>query len=221
MAKPKASDVQEVPDWRRDATQDTGLIAILRASFGVVGNTGDLVIFVTTLVLGLIGVWGAAYYGEIASASDTARLIQQWATLGANIAVAILGFLIAGFSVFATVTRPELFRYMARYKAKGRPISEFKFVFYNFLYIFAHYIIFLTGSVSVAFLAAPRSPLWWLAEMSYTHYGYVIDIAAAMTGVMIASYALFSMLLLKSFLWNLYQTLVFAIFFKLPEGAED
>lgn len=221
MAKPKASDVQEVPDWRRDATQDTGLIAILRASFGVVGNIGDLAIFVATFALGLIGVLWGACSGALASAGDTARLVQQWAALGANIAVAILGFLIAGFSVFATVTRPELFRYMARYKAKGRPISEFKFVFYNFLYIFAHYIIFLTGSVAVAFLFEPHSPIWWLAETFYADHNKIVDIAAAMTGVIIASYAAFSMLLLKSFLWNLYQTLVFAIFFKPPEGAED
>lgn len=221
MAKRSASDVQEVPDWRKDATQDTSLLAILRASVGVVGNAGDLAIFAVTILLGFLGVLYAANYGDLAGAGETARLVQAWAALGANIAVAILGFLIAGFSVFATVTRPELFRFMAKYKAKGRPISEFKFVFYNFLYIFAHYIVFLTLCICVAFLEVPRSPVWWIAKIVYRDYPGAVDVAAAVSGVLVASYALFSMLLLKSFLWNLYQTLVFAIFFKPPEGMDD
>lgn len=220
----KSSGIVGIDNWRDDATSDTDFVKVIRASVGVVGNKGDFVLVVALCVLSAIGIAVAHCADVISHPREIAKMIGAWSTLSANMTVAILGFLIAGFSIFATMTRPSLFRFMARYKADGRSISDFKFVFYNFLYIFIHYLILLAVSVLTAIFFVPQSPIWFLAQIGYQRFPEFIQIASIAYGSFIVIYIVFALLLLKSFLWNLYQTLVFAIFVDPPittQGQQD
>lgn len=212
----KTPNIVGIKNWREDATSDTNFTKVLRSSFGVVGNRRDFLVVVILYILSLLCIIFSSHFGTLASPQNVAKMVGQWATLSANMSVAILGFLIAGFSIFATMTRPSLFRYMARYKSDGRSISDFKFVFYNFLYIFIHYLILLSISVLTSVLFTPNSPLWYLADIAYDIFPKFVSILTASYGAAIVVYMMFSLLLLKSFLWNLYQTLIFAIFVDPP-----
>jgi len=215
----KNAPIVKIDNWRDDATGDDSFAKVIRSSFGVVGNKTDLIVVAALFVIALVGIAFAQKEGLIAHPRDVAKMVGQWAVLSANVSVAILGFLIAGFSIFATMTRPSLFRFMARYKANGRSISDFKFVFYNFLYIFVHYLSVLAISIITSFMFVPQSPAWFFADRLYDVIPNAVQLSVVIYAAFFIVYVIFSLLLLKSFLWNLYQTLIFAIFFDPPTEA--
>lgn len=212
------ADIVPIPNWREDATSDENFSRVMASSFGVVGSKTDLAIVLALLVFGAIGVFIAQFGTHtVAQAAQTAKMLQQWTAYLGRIAVSILGFLIAGFAVFATITRPELFHILAKFRVHGRRISEFKFVFYNFIYIFGHYIIFLALCLVISIGFVTYSPIWFAGKFMYKYSVPLMNFSTAILAVIVASYAVYILLLLRSFLWNLYQTLLFAIFF--DEGA--
>lgn len=209
-------DIVIIPNWKEDATSDTSFYRVLKSSIGVVGNKKDQKFIIALLFVSTVSTFVFSYFGLLAHPKIVSQIMLSWSTLLANVSVAILGFLIAGFSIFATMTRPSLFRYMSRYKAEGRPISDFKFVFYNFLYIFVHYLILLSVSIFLSFMMVERSPVWLLFKSIYQTAPSIIDLITVFVAVLFCIYVLYCILLLKSFLWNLYQTLIFAIFVDPP-----
>ena len=207
------NEVIPIENWRNEAVSDEGFLSVIKGSIWTVGRKSDLIIFALLLSATAVGIYLAVMRsGQLDNPGLTARVVQQWAALGANIAVAILGFLIAGFSVFATVTRPELFRILAQFRQSNRRISEFKFVFYNFMYIFAHYIFYLSVCLFIAVLYVPQSPLWYIGQIAHRVQPNIINGWVAGGGALVVSYSAYCLLLLRSFLWNLYQAILFAIF---------
>jgi len=76
--------------------------------------------------------------------------LNSWAMLGVEFSSAILGFLIAGFTIFATMSNINMLRYMARTRYdKENGISWLKYYFTNFVDIFIYYIYFLIISLFV------------------------------------------------------------------------
>ncbi len=218
MAKGKEPPrIVPIPDWKIDAIKEKSFSSIILASVGVVGSKVDIALFASMLAVGTGGVVAARiHFEQLTMPWVTATIVQQWANFGAAFAVAILGFLIAGFSVFATVTRPTVFHLLAKFRQANRKISDFKFVFFNFLYVFAHYIAYLAACMAVVFAFTKQSPAWFAGYLLWKINPVAIDIATALFGVLIVSYSLFAILLLRSFLWNLYQGLLFAIFVDEP-----
>jgi hypothetical protein len=217
MAKIKTTTIIAIPDWKGEATNDKSLGSIVLSSIGVVGRKSDLALFAAMILFGIAGVVIARVkFEQLIVPGLTAAIVQQWASFGAAFSIAILGFLITGFSVFATVTRPGVFHVLAKFRQSNREISEFKFVFYNFLYVFSHYIIHLTACMIIVFSFTKASPVWYAGYLIWQSHPEIIDIAASISGVIVVSYSLFALLLLRSFLWNLYSGLLFAIFVEEP-----
>ncbi len=209
-SKPK---IEPIDGWRADATNDQNLLGVAKAAWGTVGNKSDIILSVAICVALLIGFAFAQHNDLVADAPVIAASLNSWAGLVSNVAVSILGFLIAGFSIFATMTKPSIFRLLAMYKSGGRSISEFKFVFYNFLYIFVHYMVLLAFGIFVVFSTTNQSPIWFIADKLDPNPVIDIDMIAGFFASAFVSYVFFCILLLKSFVWNLYQAIVFAIFF--------
>lgn len=209
----KPPGIVPIPDWKNEAIKEKGFGAIILSSLGTVGSKVDVALFALMLVSGTVGVVVARIeFDQLALPWLTATIVQQWANFAATFAATILGFLISGFSVFATVTRPSVFHLLAQFRQQDRKISEFKFVFYNFLYIFAHYIVYLSICMVAVFAFTRESPVWFAGHFIWQHTPILVDILTATLGVLIVSYSILSLLLLRSFLWNLYQGLLFAIF---------
>jgi hypothetical protein len=222
MAKHKERPgIDTVQNWREDATNEKGFGSIILSSIGVVGSKVDLATFVVVLVCGAVGVTIArTQFNQLVQPWQTAMIVQQWANFAATVAVAILGFLITGFSVFATMTRPSLFHLLAKIRQTNRNISEFKFVFYNFMYVFAGYIAYLSVCMFMVFAFTKQSPVWYAGYLIWKFHPVSLDIAVAFCGVLVVAFSLFAILLLKSFLWNLYQAMLFTIFVE-EAGAQE
>lgn len=206
-----------VEDFKKDIVREKNFRAIIIASFGVVGSKVDGIIWLVIQVVGIIGVLVAnKYLHNIARSADIVLLLHDWGLGGLTFSAAVLGFLIAGFAVFATVTRPSIFKAMARIKRKDRPISNFKFVFFNFLYIFVNYFIYLILSVLIYMGCGANSVITPLIDgLNFEQHWVALWLAFGC--VTFASYTFFVLLLLRGFMWNLYQGLLLAIF---DEGEE-
>lgn len=135
--------------------------------------------------------------------------IGRVADIGFVLATAILGFLIAGFSIFASTTPRELFKILAQLPHKNTQVSKLKFIFFIFLLVFIHYLVFLglcvaiklilplvTETISVFEISSGIrvSLIWWY---------FAIFLHAA-----VVAWLIYLIMLLKSFIWNIYQTVL-------------
>lgn len=78
----------------------------------------------------LVGVFCAAYLSWVRpGGSEAGALLKETLKLGISLVPSILGFLIAGFTVFVTVTKPGVFSAMAKKSSQkvGRAISNTTF----------------------------------------------------------------------------------------------
>ncbi|HGV1076234.1 TPA: hypothetical protein ACNBY7_000429 [Escherichia coli] len=68
--------------------------------------------------------------------------IRNWALIGFNFAVTTLGFLIAGFTIFATLSKPEMFLQMMSIQHKKTQMPTLKYNFMAFMKVFISFITF-------------------------------------------------------------------------------
>lgn len=205
--------IVQIANWKQDVFSEKTLSQVLRASIGVVGSPYDaaIAIFLTLVGVGL-GAMSTFYWQVTAAADEIARVVQVWSLVSASFAAAILGFLIAGFSIFATMTEKRLFHDLSKIKSNGRKISDFKFIFYNFLYVFIQYLIYLGISLVVCFMFVEGSPVWFAASLIPQSFEVEVKFAALTFAVTFGVYSLYALLLLRSFIWSMYQSLLVAIF---------
>ena len=205
--------IVHIPDWKKDVFSDKTLGRVLRASIGVVGSPYDAALAAAAMVFGMtIGTLSTFSWEFTASAGVIAAILQDWSIVAAGFAAAILGFLIAGFSIFATMTEKSLFHDLAQIKSNGRSISDFKFVFYNFLYVFIHYLFYMAMSLFVCFMFVPASPIWFAWSLVSDIDPYLARFCTLCFAIFFGSYSLYAVLLLRSFIWSMYQSLLIAIF---------
>jgi|GEM_PF-3520007 len=209
----KHSNIDIIDDPRQDLSQEKSFWEAIRASIGTVGNKADALFCVCIFVVAnTLLVW-ACLAGNLAHPAVIAEIISKWSLITVGYSASVFGFLIAGFSIFATLTKPELFHALARIKQKGRKISEFKFIFYNYLYIFALFLLYITTSLATYMLSQFGSPAWYFAKIIHQRNPELISFFSGFTLITLCSFTLYTILLLKSFLWTLYQTIITAIFY--------
>jgi hypothetical protein len=140
-----------------------------------------------------------------------------WANTGAALAGTILGFLIAGFAILCTVLRPQTMIALQRIPNKRYGQSELKLLFVLFVEVLVQYLTLLLISIvamliggkfgPAALLGAYLARIHWMIPFTLLHVCFV------------AWGALFVVVILtlKSFVYNLYSTLLLGI----ADAADD
>lgn len=146
---------------------------------------------------------------------DAVTFLRFVAGQGTSLSVGILGFLVAGFAIFASVTRAELFITLAKipYKRDGEKtgINRLQFVFFNFINVFTVYMSLLALCLVIVVLFSDRSPLLVLASNVLAPNPVAPILAVgSLTGILLLA-LITAILKLKSFVWNLYQTVLVTI----------
>lgn len=125
--------------------------------------------------------------------------------LGFDLTVQILGFLIGGFAIFATVSDHKLMIMLAKTPYKNG-ISVFKAIFFNFLSVFFIYVV--TLAVSFVLKIAPEA-------IPLVHPGlfgrYTSNIVALFNSIVASAMFIIvalCILRLKSFIWNIYTAFI-------------
>jgi hypothetical protein len=147
--------------------------------------------------------------------SALADRVRSWTDLGLGFAPSILGFLIAGFTVFATLTKPELFIAMAKHPKKGLGMSTLKYNFYTFMGVFIHFLTFFGLCLAIKFLAGQNGPISvFLGLLTGKYASAVPHIKRFIAGIGIVgvgTYFAFVTLLLKSFVYDIYHVTMTSI----------
>lgn len=199
-------------DWRDKITEEKSLLDVYWKARKVASSKGNRLIAGLTFLLLLTLFLTDKHFGlGLFSSEAMSKLIEQAGDIGFTLTTAILGFLIAGFSIFSSITKPEIFAALAKLDHKDSGLSRLQFIFFNFLLVFIHYLAFLAVSIAIKLflpffvevvslvetrLAVPHSVVWWAVEV-------LIAIALA--------WLVFLVMLLKSFIWNIYQAVLIVI----------
>lgn len=199
-------------DWRDKVTEEKSLLDVFwKARKVASAKSNRLVAALAFLVLLVFFFIDRHFDFALFSAQVMTRLIEQAGDVGFTLTTAILGFLIAGFSIFSSITKPEIFAALAKLDHRDSGLSNLQFIFFNFLLVFIHYLAFLAVSIAIkiflpvvveaaalveARLAVPHVVVWWVE-------------ATAIAAVL--AWLVFLVMLLKSFIWNIYQAVLIVI----------
>lgn len=199
-------------DWRDKVTEEKSLLDVFwKARKVASAKSNRLVAVLAFLVLLVLFFIDQHFEFSLFSADAMSRLIAQAGEVGFTLTTAILGFLIAGFSIFSSITKPEIFAALAKLDHKNSGLSRLQFIFFNFLLVFIHYLAFLAVSIAIKMflpvvveaaslievrLAVPHAVMWWVGA---TLIAFVL------------AWLVFLVMLLKSFIWNIYQAVLIVI----------
>jgi hypothetical protein len=139
------------------------------------------------------------------------ELFGMWATNGIAFAGTILGFLIAGFAVFCTLLRPSTLIALQKVRRPGEEHHELKLILLAFVGVFAQYIAFLMWCVVFSIIGGKNGPLDLLASSLGASYSRVAFLVTLATFVIWGAWWIVLILKLKSFIYNLYQSLLVGI----------
>jgi hypothetical protein len=200
-------------DWKKQVFRQKSLWAVYKLSRTALPKPifNSAVFWISAFVLSVVFVWSIGIGHEVYSLNEALALTRTVANSGFVLAVGILGFLIAGFSIFASVTKDELFITLAKIPYRDSGINRLQFVFFNFLNVFTVYIGLLAICLFSIILFSEQSPLIRLhTAVAYDDRQVGVPILFLFT-CSIVQWIVSAVLKLKSFIWNLYQTVLVTI----------
>ncbi|MET0012589.1 MAG: hypothetical protein ABW088_02940 [Sedimenticola sp.] len=149
---------------------------------------------------------------------DTIDVVRTYSDSGLSVSLSTLGFLLAGFTIFATVSQPSLSLRMAEITRKDSGLSYLKHNYFVFLRVFIFYLAFA---------------IFCLMVITFGHKGGLVPVLVSMTPypdlvkftVVKISYVVlftgyyFLIMQLKSFIFNIYHAVMTSLRWK-AEGYE-
>ncbi len=189
--------------------QDHSLWDVFRNSFSLAENKFDVIIkIIVALILGTIPF--ALYFAKTDLFPQANVALKDWANIGLTYTVGILGFLIAGFTIFFTITRIEVFVGLSKLCHKTKKMSQLQFVVYSFLRVFIFHLSLLLVSIAIlmskGFLQIIASNFLNLESVLQAKKMFVALLLPCV-GLLIVV----SVLQLKTFVWNLYQSILISL----------
>lgn len=135
--------------------------------------------------------------------------------LGIGFGSQILGFLIGGFTIFATLAKPGLFVLMYQKTHPASKLNYLKHNFFAFVEVFAVYLFLLTFCLLIKLLGSPNGVvsyfLQFVTRQSCISLEDLKSIVAKFTFVMVGTLMYYSLLSLKSFIFNIYHVVITSI----------
>jgi len=160
---------------------------------------------IITLTMAAYLWFGAPSRGEVA------LQVRSLASTGFQFSSAMLGFLIAGFTIFATTTKPSLFRQLLATKHEPTGHSQLKWTFLIFIHVFAHFIGFLFFTMLIITFGASAGPVETLVKALEVP-GCPVGLIVASTGLLtLMWWQVYLIVLLGVFVFNVYQAVAVMI----------
>ena len=164
------------------------------------------------IITGSVGVLSSLY---VATSSRPSAAFAEWSRslslIGIAFAAQVLGFLIAGFTIFATLTKPELFRRMAVITHKESQLSYLKYNFFTFVQVFIHYLSFTAVCLMVGIVGASNGPLSEVVHRLCEDPDTTKALLAKIAYVVLCTWSVYILVALKSFIFNIYHVVMTAI----------
>lgn len=144
-------------------------------------------------------------------ASEIANLVRSLSEIGLNFSLSILGFLIAGFTIFATITDKKLFIDLASVPIENSNLSYLKHIFYSFIVIFGNFLLLMSFCLIIKIFFVQGGLFSILFHLVFISDEIKEKIVSVIDLVIIINFFAISIGLLQSFLYNIYSTTLFSI----------
>ncbi len=158
-------------------------------------------------------VYGLLDFGN--KINYSASLAHEVAGIIFLLSVGVLGFLIAGFSIFSTISKPDLFIMLAKIPFsiddQSTDLNQLQYILFNFINVFSHYVV---GLIVAIFIMVGFSQGSAFSVMSYRIEEYCPESIVFMNIIaysLLVSLLIEALLRLKTFIWNLYQAVLITI----------
>ena len=142
-------------------------------------------------------------------------MCKSLSELGLGFGSTILGFLIAGFTIFSTLSKPELFLRLQQTIHEKSGLSYLKVNFFTFVEVFVVYIFFMICCLVVKIFCGSYGFFASVVKYSAMHTlnGYYLDkqFIANSGYVIFCGLCFISLLSLKSFIFNTYHTVMTSV----------
>lgn len=197
----------------KDLTKEKSLLQIYIASRRIKGSWFNG--FTTFLVVLLLCVHAWLSPQPI---DDTLAAVRGAADWGFSLSLSTLGLLIAGFTIFATISQPGLSIEMSRVRHPESGLSWLKHNYFIFLRVFIYYIVYSALCLSIIAFGGKDGLVPLLA--SYSPYeDHVKFTLTKVFYVILYSGQYFLLMQLKSFTFNIYHSVMTALRWK-AEGYD-
>lgn len=149
---------------------------------------------------------------------ETVLVIRELSSTGLGVSLSTLGFLLAGFTIFATVSQPNLSLRMAEIVNKDSGLSYLKHNYFIFYRVFIYYLAFSIFCLLATMFGHKGGLIPIL--VSYSPYPDNVKFALVkITYVLLFTGYYFLIMQLKSFIFNIYHAVMTALRWK-AEGYE-
>jgi len=194
---------QVIENWKEDILSEKDFFSLVKKSIPIVGNNTELRHF-RRACLALYVIFIAIYIFKrswFASSNDIQKFVEIATGSLIGVYASLLGFVLAGFAIIISMFSREVFLILAKVKKKDREVSEFKFIYFSFIYTLFVFGIGLFLSFFLFILTVEDG----LVEVFQARAVKTSDVFLISLAFVVVGWFIYSLLLLKTLVWNLYQ----------------
>lgn len=181
-----------------DLTKEKSLWDIYKLSRKI--YPGKLQFFIIFFVALMLFINAFLFDTDLSNIISDTRL---WAGMGFNFSITTLGFLIAGFTIFSTLSKPRMMLAMMDHINEETGLPTLKYNFFTFMKVFITYIIFSLLYLLVILIGQEGGFVSQLIKMIPDSLCLKV-IVVKLAYIVIGASFVHLLLLLKSFIFNIY-----------------
>lgn len=196
----------------KDLTREKSLFALWRLSFKFGQSRFNLFMALLVSAMILRFVWLVPDHSELITGQ-----LRRIVTSGIALAPSTLGFLIAGFTVFVTVIRIDVFLAMAQREKSNTGESFLKYNLSPFMVVFVHYVSYLFCCICLDLFIQPGglASIALANARTYPEIAGQVDLLKYWVSggllVFMGGWTVYLVMLLKSLVFNVYHVTLTAV----------
>ncbi|WP_312605340.1 hypothetical protein [Kosakonia cowanii] len=187
-----------------DLTKEKSLFDIYKSTREIEINGFD---FYFTIVIASLLYINACW---LSTPKEIILSIRQWSPLLFGFTTTTLGFLITGFTIFATINKPGLFLALMGINHPDYKLTFLKYVYGVFMRVFIYFIAWSAFYLIIMLFGQENGLSTKLAQALNLSY-CIKSLSVKIAYISIGGSAIFLVLTLKTFLFNIYNMLMQAL----------
>lgn len=200
-------------NWKRQIFKQKSLWEVYFLSRRVMPRVRKNVIICAFFAVCLVFLYVASVskFNEAQHVLASMAFTREVSEVAFLISLGLLGFLIAGFSIFASISNPKLFVLLASHGYKDTGINRLQYILFNFLNVFTKYLVLISTSLVLKLGFIESSPISYFLEHESILYPRAVIAFSLGLGLLLCFWIVVCIVGLKSFIWNLYQAVLLTI----------
>jgi hypothetical protein len=141
------------------------------------------------------------------------KIVRDFSSTAISIVVSVLGFILAGFTIFATISQPEMLVAMSRHRHETSGLSYLKNNFFIFMRIFIYYLIYTVACLLIIIFGVKGGIIHKIVALSPIAF-HIEEWLVGFSYTFLYSGLFFLLMQLKSFIYNVYHSVMTSIRWK-------